>query len=57
MEASVRMRIAIHAPKVSDPGAVGFAEKASDSFWLPRKTAPARQATYEAQDLDFGDGG
>ena len=44
----VRMRIAIHAPHVSDPGAVDFAAKASDAFWLPRRTAPARAVSAAA---------
>ena len=38
----VRMRIAIHAPVVTDPGAVDFAAKASDAFWLLRVTHAQR---------------
>ena len=40
----VKIRLAIHPPKISDPGTVIFAEKASESFWLIKKTAPNRAA-------------
>ena len=44
----VRMRIAVHAPKVSEHGAVDFAVQASDAFWLPKRTAPLRVASAMA---------
>jgi hypothetical protein len=40
----VRMRVAIHAPDISDPSAVDFVAKASDAYWLPKKTVPNRAA-------------